>query len=236
VTRAQASRCTHPGCGRRTADPVGACWQHRSADTSLALAAVYGATPVEPDEAAQLVPGVKIGTRAELEALEEQGVAHALIAHVLDALANGGPEWLLDDLQLRTFHEAAFGRVWTWAGKYRARETNIGVAPHEIATQTRALMDDARAWWEYETYALVERAVRLHARIGAIHPFVNGNGRVARLYAELLLAASGNEIRLGWSRRSVTDAVERRRRYIDTLRRADAADDFSELVAFAVAP
>lgn len=162
-------------------------------------------------------------------------MAHALIAHVLDTQANGGPEWLLDDLRLRAFHEAAFGRVWTWAGRYRARETNIGVVPHEIATQTRALMDD-RAWWECETYPLVERVVRLHARIGAIHPFVNGNGRVARLYAELLLAASGDQTRLGWSRRSVSDAVERRRQYIDSLRRAEATDDFSELVAFAVAP
>ena len=35
---------------------------------------------------------------------------------------------LLDDAYLRNLHEAMFDQVWEWAGRYRLREANIGIA------------------------------------------------------------------------------------------------------------
>ena len=33
---------------------------------------------------------------------------------------------------LRDLHGPMFGQVWKWAGQYRQRETNIGIAPNSI--------------------------------------------------------------------------------------------------------
>src|SRR5690606_520248 len=60
---------------------------------------------------------------------------------------------------LRTLHLRMFGQVWEWAGRFRVTEKNIGVAPHQIATQVRLLFDDVAVWHEYASYPLDEQAV-----------------------------------------------------------------------------
>ena len=80
-----------------------------------------------------------------------------------------------------------FGDVWTWAGHYRRRETNIGVDPARIAVEVRNLVDDTRTWVEHTTFRPDEVAVRFHHRLVAIHPFANGNGRHSRWCADYLI-------------------------------------------------
>ena len=74
-----------------------------------------------------------------------------------------------------------------------------------------------------------EIAVRLHHRLVAIHPFPNGNGRHARLMADLLVERWGRP-RLTWGSRSLVDASETRQRYIAALQAADARDSAPLLV------
>src|SRR5437016_419595 len=93
-----------------------------------------------------------------------------------------------------------FGDVWRWAGKFRTSERNIGIAFFEIPVAVRQLLDDTKAWIEYKTYPLDEIAVRFHHRLVQIHPFRNGNGRHARLMADLLVMRLGHE-RFLWGRR-----------------------------------
>ncbi|MDD3483853.1 Fic family protein, partial [Azovibrio restrictus] len=75
-----------------------------------------------------------------------------------------------------------------------------------------------------------------HHRLVAIHAFPNGNGRHARLMADLLAERLGRP-RFTWGSRrlvneSLTDASPIRRDYIAALQAADARD-IAPLLAFA---
>ena len=81
-----------------------------------------------------------------------------------------------------------FGDVWSWAGDFRTRDVNIGnVQAHRIPVDLPAMLDDVKYWVNRRTFAPDEIAVRLHHRLAEIHPFPNGNGRHARLMADLLI-------------------------------------------------
>jgi fido (protein-threonine AMPylation protein) len=73
--------------------------------------------------------------------------------------------------------------------------------------------------------------VRFHHRLVAIHPFPNGNGRHARLMADLLVMRLGQE-RFSWGSESLRDAGSMRKRYIAALQAADN-HDIGPLLAFA---
>ena len=64
---------------------------------------------------------------------------------------------------------------------------NIGVGAYHIAVELAGLLSDIRYWIEHETFQPDEIAIRFHHRLVAIHPFPNGNGRHARLAADLLI-------------------------------------------------
>jgi len=115
------------------------------------------------------------------------------------------------------------GDVWRWAGKFRTSERNLGIAYYEIPAALRLLLDDTRAWIEYKSYAPDEIAVQFHHRLVQIHPFPNGNGRHARLMADLLVMSLGGE-RFSWGSANLQDAGAVRERYIAALRTADGHD------------
>ncbi|ESQ73525.1 hypothetical protein ABAC402_18800 [Asticcacaulis sp. AC402] len=64
-----------------------------------------------------------------------------------------------------------------------------------------------------------------------IHPFPNGNGRHARMAADLLAVALGRP-RFTWGRANLVEAAQNRRSYIAALKTADA-HDLAPLMAFA---
>lgn len=89
---------------------------------------------------------------------------------------------------MQRLHLTMFGDVWRWAGKYRLKDTNIGVpAAHEIREHLQNVYADARAWLAHDVYSPGEFAARLHYRIVTVHPFPNGNGRHARMVAHVVL-------------------------------------------------
>jgi Fic-DOC domain mobile mystery protein B len=182
-----------------------------------------GQTPLDPDEAAGLIPAW-IATRGDLNVAEEENIreGQAWMHRIV-----GRRDVLSQDF-LRELHEHMFGKVWRWAGTYRTTEKNIGVAPGAIATELKNLFDDANAWDEYKTYALDERAARLHHRLTWIHPFANGNGRCARVFTDAYLTKNGSE-EFNWGAR--LPANEQRPRYIAAIRAADA-HDYAPLLAF----
>lgn len=167
-----------------------------------------------------------ITTRGELNDAEQRSIAAAL-------LRRRSPTWqeLLDDVYLRVLHKAMFAEVWTWAGQYRTRETNVGVDPTQIAVMVRALVADARAWAEFATFEPDELALRFHHRLVWIHPFVNGNGRHGRVSADYLVQAFDRPpFSWGAHRSDTTEAL--REAYLDALRAADR-DDPGPLMIFA---
>ena len=93
------------------------------------------------------------------------------------------------------------------------------------------MLDDTKACIEHQTYPPDEIAVRFHHRLVQIHAFPNGNGRHARLMADLLVMKLGGE-RFSWGRESLRDPSEVRQRYIAALQSADN-HDLGPLLAFA---
>jgi fido (protein-threonine AMPylation protein) len=73
--------------------------------------------------------------------------------------------------------------------------------------------------------------VRFHHRLTQIHLFPNGNGRHARLIADLLVMQFGGK-RFSWGRANLRDAGDLRTRYIAALQAADGYN-IAPLLAFA---
>ena len=139
---------------------------------------------------------------------------------------------LLTDRFAREVHRRMFNEVWRWAGRYRLTEKNLGWEVFRLNEGVRNAFDDARAWCGHAAYPLPEMAIRLHHRLVAIHPWPNGNGRHARLMADILVASRGGSA-LRWGAGSDLAVLgEMRTRYIAAIRRADQGD-FAPLLAFA---
>lgn len=175
-----------------------------------------GATPLEPGELEALIPS-HITLRGELNEAEQAGIIAA------DAWAFSRRRQVLDEQFLTGLHRRMFGTVWRWAGSFRYSERNIGVAAYRIASDLRQLLDDVRFWIAHDTYPPDEIALRFHHRLVAIHPFPNGNGRHARLAADLLAVSLGRK-RFSWGQGNIGSAGDVRRAYIDALRSADRHD------------
>ena len=183
-----------------------------------------GHTELSEDDRVGLIP-TYITTRGDLFASEQRNIAFALLRRPPSLAV------LLDDRYLRDLHRNMFGQVWEWAGRYRRRETNIGIDPRQIAASVRMLVGDAITWVEHETYAPDELAVRFHHRLVAIHPFPNGNGRHGRIAADYLVTSFGRP-RFGWGANLDASTEELRSAYRRALQQADEGD-MSELLVFA---
>ena len=123
---------------------------------------------------------------------------------------------------MRTLHKQMFGEVWKWAGTYRQREVSIAIAlaPHRIPAEMPAMLDDARYWVDHVTYPRDEIAVRLHHRLTQIHAFPDGNGRHARLMADLLIERLGGDA-FTWGSGRLADVGTLRTQYVRALQTAD---------------
>lgn len=183
-------------------------------------------TDLTAEEKLELIPS--LSTRAELNAVERLNINSARIWALRKR--NLQRSDLMTDVFARDLHRRMFNQVWRWAGRYRTTEKNLGWEPHKIPEGVRNLFDDVKAWIEYDTYGAIETAVRLHHRLVVIHPWSNGNGRHARLMADIAVAARGAR-ELMWGS-DLTASGDLRSRYINALRKADDGD-FAALIAFA---
>lgn len=192
-----------------------------------------GATPIETEDLEGLIPEF-VATRADLNQVEYENIANALPWAMRQVRLRGAPR-LFDYAFVFELHRHMFGDVWTWAGSQRRRETNIGVAPHQIPTALRQALDDARYWHDHDVHTVDHRAARIHHRLVVVHPFPNGNGRCTRLIADLYLQSVGSPP-FSWATGRLDGGAEAqqdvRRAYIAALEAAPA-DDCDALVTFA---
>lgn len=188
---------------------------------------------VQPDDATPLTPeeqeGLKqtwITTRADLNEAEQANIDEAVAW-----TAKLGDRELLTEEFVFDLHKRMFGDVWAWAGTRRNTGKNIGVDPPQIYLRLGGLLDDARFWIQDSVYPADGIATRLHHGLVFIHPFLNGNGRHARLMADLLIAQLGGKPFTWGGGETLQDIGQLRDRYIRALRRADD-HDFGELLTF----
>ena len=186
------------------------------------------ATLLEPDERTGLLPSW-VTYRAELNEVEQDNILKG--AAWAKNRRGKSVTNILSVVFVQTLHKHLFGEVWAWAGQYRRTERNIGIAAYRIPQEISAALDDVTYWMEHGTYKNDEIAVRLHHRFVAIHPFPNGNGRHARLMADLLIEQMGGSA-FSWGRRSIQKIGDLRAQYVSALQAADA-HDIAQLLAFA---
>ncbi|MFW2853849.1 mobile mystery protein B [Sphingomonas sp. TX0543] len=183
------------------------------------------ATPLDAEECEGLLQ-TWITTRADLNEAEQANIDAAVAWTVRRRDTEILTEGFVFEL-----HKRMFGDVWSWAGTTRKTGKNIGVDPRQIHLRLGGLLRDARYWIEQKAFAPDEIAARLHHGLVAIHPFPNGNGRHARLFADLQIEELGQPA-FTWGGGTLRDIGTLRAEYIAALRAADS-HDMAPLLAFA---
>ena len=197
----------------------------------MSLTPGYGETPLPDDELAALLPDIaqifgEPVTRAVVYDLE-QGIQEQVAEDLLTAALEGSlpPSELLTDYFLKDVLARLYGDIWTWAGKWRTHDVNIGVAYEQIAVDLRNSLGTILYRWENtDDWTPHKLGVVAHAETVRIHPFFDGNGRTTRLLADLVFAAAQDSdpvFQYDWN----VDKVS----YINLLRRYDADRDFTDL-------
>ncbi|MGH9814663.1 MAG: mobile mystery protein B [Candidatus Acidiferrales bacterium] len=175
-------------------------------------------TPLTPEELAGLIPD--LSTRQELNEWEGQNILRGREWALGSRLSRTDP---FEEGCLRELHRRMLGDTWSWAGKYRTTNKNLGVPFYQIHDEIGRLLGDVRFWVENKTYGVDEVAVRFHHRLTQIHPFPNGNGRHARLMADMTVFRLGRPL-FSWGPRNLVRAGSTRTAYINALRAADNGD------------
>lgn len=119
-------------------------------------------------------------------------------------------------------HTEMFGDVWTWAGVVRKHDLNIGVPHLQIVPRLEELVRRLRSWSEYG-HDVETQAAWLHHEAAQIHPFENGNGRWARLLANIWLKRHGLPI-VAWPDELLGATSTVRDEYLAAMKAADRGD------------
>ena len=154
--------------------------------------AIEGNTLSRAETALVVEKGLTIGGKSITEHLEATN--HALALDFIKEQIKRKPSDLKEKDILK-IHEIIFDRIDREnAGIYRRVPVRISgsavVLPNPRKVQ--ALMDDFFSWIKNETKMHpVELASEAHYRFVTIHPFVDGNGRTARLLMNMILMMKG---------------------------------------------
>ncbi len=183
------------------------------------------ATDLTPEERIGLIP-TWIVTHDDLNRAERANITKGL------RWARRGRFDVLDAGDLLTLHKRMYGDVWRWAGQPRQSEKNIGRGDWwALREHLHQLLGNIRAQAEHAARAPDEIAIDFHHQLVAIHVFPNGNGRHARLAADLLAERLGRPM-FSWGRTDLANAGDARIAYVAALKIADAGD-LGALLSFA---
>lgn len=118
------------------------------------------------------------------------------------------------------------------AGRYRSVPVAISGSRHipPQPWQVPKLMEDFIHWFQHESdqWHPVLMAAEAHERIATIHPFIDGNGRTARLLMNLILLQQGYTIT------NIPGDTQNRLTYYDALEQCNLGNDksaFYQLIA-----
>jgi len=158
--------------------------------------------------------GVTIGGKSVRDHLEARNHPRAI------AYVEGLKDRELAENDILELHRIVFSGILENAGSFRKSQVYVEGSDFlpppafEVPVLIRELLEWLRT--NPEELRPVEVAAVFHYRFVSVHPFDDGNGRVARLLMNLLL------IRHGYPFTVVRNYD--RRRYYDSLRKADAGD------------
>ncbi|HUY89067.1 MAG TPA: mobile mystery protein B [Pirellulales bacterium] len=173
-----------------------------------------GDTPIDD------VSGLKlkgVSTREQLNFAEAQNILKASVKYLARRPTKRSAKF--DFAWLLKLHREMFGEVWQWAGKVRTRNLNLGIPFYMVNQELQALAEDLAAWNQFG-HDLIEQAARLHYRAVSIHPFLNGNGRWARMLANIWLKLNRADI-IHWPEETIGAESEIRSEYIAAVKAFD---------------
>jgi len=173
---------------------------------------IPGATPI--DDISDLIPS-HITTRSELNEWETTNVLKATQKYLSER-----KELIINIDWLKKIHKGMFDETWRWAGNFRQKNYNLGADWHDIPVQLKLLLDDLAFWEKEDKIKIIDRSVRLHHRLVKIHPFTNGNGRHARLVADIYLFNHNQKLPT-WPGEQLINEGDIREQYISALKAAD---------------
>jgi Fic family protein len=187
--------------------------------------AIEGNTLTMSETQVVLTHGITIGGKTILEHLEAINHKDALL-WLLDHVSADRQFITLDDI--KTIHSYVLANRPLEAGQWRSDDVFISGSRHnppefeKISYHMAEMMD----WVEVESakFHPVERAARYHVDLVTIHPFIDGNGRTARLLMNLEL------IRNGFPPTIIE--VEERMEYYRCLEQSQTQGDFRDFLQF----
>lgn len=169
--------------------------------------------------------GLTIGGKSMREHLEASN-HHEAVLYIRELVQGEVPfsEKLIRDIHSIILH----GIDRENAGRYRTVPVAISGSRHipPQPWQVPKLMEDLVLWVEDNRSALhpVIMAAEIHERIATIHPFIDGNGRTARLMMNLILLQHGYPIT------SISGETEHRLAYYDALEKCNLHEDKSDFL------
>lgn len=133
----------------------------------------------------------------------------------------------LTEIDVRSMHKMLMGDFRT-AGRYKVYCNEIAGAQHVpfAPSDTPGAMQELMAWYgqvrEHCLLPPVVAAATVHAWLAHIHPFEDGNGRVARLLANIIIGGAGLPP-------LIIRVAGDRNRYINALSLSDQGGDLAPL-------
>jgi fido (protein-threonine AMPylation protein) len=174
-------------------------------------------SPLELSDLTDYVKERGVKNRLQLSVLEYQNIVPVFVRYLSatpsSRLAPFDFTWVLK------LHREMFGNVMKSAGTIRSTDLNIGVQHYLIRGELQGLLGDLHAWSDYQM-PLHEQAARLHFKAVRIHPFLNGNGRWARMLANIWLKRNKDALIL-WPEETIGQVSVIRTEYIEAVKEAD---------------
>src|SRR5659263_117259 len=174
--------------------------------------AIEGNTLTISETKLVLEEGTTIGGKSLREHLEATNNAKAF--DLIEDIAK--KKKTIDHVTIQQIHEVVTAGILEEAGKYRSKNIRITGAiktPPDWSKIIKLMDGLTEKILESRTHP-IEIAAYLHHKFVEIHPFIDGNGRVARLLTNLYLTALGYP--------PIVLKTEERGKYYRFLRAADA--------------
>jgi Fic-DOC domain mobile mystery protein B len=194
----------------------------------LRIAYTENQTTLDEDEKDGLLIKA-ITTREELDEFEQLNVERAIDWTMRKRIRT---DKILSEKFVCKLHRKMFDQTWAWAGDFRKTNKNIGVDKYKIGVELNQLLNDCKYWVLYSTFSPDETALRLKHRIVKIHPFPNGNGRLSRLIADVLIVHGYNLSPFSWGSKIKEPTKNIRKEYLKALFAADDGN-YEQLIEFA---
>ena len=160
-----------------------------------------------------------IKTRRQLNEAEFRSILRVTEKYLLrkpsHKLAPFTFSWILD------LHREMLGSIWSWAGEIRTTQKNIGVSPNIVTAELGIIAIESEKRHSETGELVIATAAEFHHRAVWVHPFEDGNGRWARLLANIWLMQHDQPVTI-WPFTDLRDTESPiRGEYIAAMKQAD---------------